>query len=504
VFVTQVLDRDRKKKTIGNMAARLASEELVEELASGRTSSFEISEKQRAFKMPPYLIFLCAILFAEEELYQLKSVLTIRDKRFAAFQKQYLASLVRSSDDRRNNSNNSDKETNNNALLVEPSPKIFLLTTGLHPTKELQAIVNRDLLKVCKKLESQANEAAEALLREEPRSSSSSSSSIGNNQQRTKSKHKQHKKKRSLQKIPVTKISPEDDEEEPRTKASPETIEEVIATKIQNSIVDSTGTVEEETSWVKIKKNNCDSSRVKEDSVATISLDCGDNKEEVDDVNASSNSIKTTQSISVTTEQTSMLHAKENIIIKNNDDRAILTNDLLPDSQDEENSSSIHINPPYTENISSVMKNASSHDADLSSSSLSSTNKLPTTSSNSNSDNEFRTTNSIELPTQQNERVAALEQNLIDLKQKLTEERIAHTNLIQGLQLRLYISETKLRTYEDALQNHIQAVSTLSCSITTKKKNDEELIPSSPSLLSKILENKSNNKIDDSHLGVNF
>jgi hypothetical protein len=199
-----------------------------------------------------------------------------------------------------------------------------------------------------------------------------------------------------------------------------------------------------------------------------------------------------------------MLHAKENIIIKNNDDRAILTNDLLPDSQDEENSSSIHINPPYTENISSVMKNASSHDADLSSSSLSSTNKLPTTSSNSNSDNEFRTTNSIELPTQQNERVAALEQNLIDLKQKLTEERIAHTNLIQGLQLRLYISETKLRTYEDALQNHIQAVSTLSCSITTKKKNDEELIPSSPSLLSKILENKSNNKIDDSHLGVNF
>ena len=86
----------------------------------------------------------------------------------------------------------------------------------------------------------------------------------------------------------------------------------------------------------------------------------------------------------------------------------------------------------------------------------------------------------------------------------MTKERIAHTNLIQGLQLRLYISETKLRTYEDALQNHIQAVSTLSGSITTKKISDEELIPSSPSLLSKIIETKSNNKIDDSHLGVNF
>jgi hypothetical protein len=471
------------------MAARLASEELVKELASGRISSFEISENQRAFKMPPYLVYLVGVLIAEEELYQRKkSVLTIKDGRFADLQKQYLASSVRSSDDPRSNSNNCDKETN--TLLVEPSPKIFLLTAGLHPTKELQAIVNRDLLKVCEKLESVANEAIYALLREEPRSSSSSSSSSskGNNQQRTKGKQKQHKKKRSLQKIPVTKTSPEDDEEETASnKTSPETTEEVMAMKIHNSIVDSTSTVEEEKSWVKIKKNNCDSSRVKEDPAAAISLDCGENKEEVEDMKYSSNSIKTTQSISVTREQTPMLHAKENII-KNNDDRAISTTDLLPDSQDEEDSSSININHPYTENTCSVMKNS---------------NKLPT-SSNSSSDNEFRTKNSIELETHDDERVAVLEQNLIDLKQKLIKERIAHTNLIQGLQLRLYISETKLRTYEDALQNHIQAISTLSCSITTKKNSDEEFIPSSPSLLSKVIENKSNNEIDDSRLGVNF
>ena len=478
------------KNDIDKMAARLASEELVKELASGRISSFEISENQRAFKMPPYLVYLVGVLIAEEVLYQRKnSVRTIRDERFADFQKQYLASSsVRSRDDRRSNSNNSDKEKN--TLLVEPSPKIFLLTAGLHPTKELQAIVNQDLLKVCEKLESVANEARDALLREEPRSSSSSSSSSskGNNQQRTKSKHKQHKKNRSLQKIPVTKISPENDEEEPvSNKTSPKTTEEVMAMKIQNSIVDSTSTMEEENSWVEIKKNNCDSSRIKGGSTATINLDCGENKEEVDDMKYSSNSIKTTRSISVTREQTPMLHAKENTMI-NNDDRATSTTDLLPDSQDEKDSSSINIKHPSTENTYSVMNNS---------------NKLPT-GSNSSSDNEFRTMNSIELETHDDRRVAVLEQNLIDLEQKLTKERIAHTNLIQGLQLRLYISETKLRTYEDALQNHIQAVSTLSCSITTKKTSDEELVPSSPSLLSKIIETKSNNKIDDSHLGVNF
>ncbi|OEU19384.1 hypothetical protein FRACYDRAFT_235438 [Fragilariopsis cylindrus CCMP1102] len=418
------------------MAARLASEELVKELASGRISSFEISENQRAFKMPPYLVYLVGVLIAEEVLYQRKnSVRTIRDERFADFQKQYLASSVRSRDDRRSNSNNSDKETN--TLLVEPSPKIFILTAGLHPTKELQAIVNQDLLK----------------------------------------------------KIPVTKISPENDEEEPvsNNKTSPKTTEEVMAMKIQNSIVDSTSTVEEDKSWVEIKKNNCDSSRIKGGSTATINLDCGENKEEVDDMKYSSNSIKTTRSISVTREQTPILHAKENIMI-NNDDRATSTTDLLPDSQDEKDSSSINKNHPCTENTYSVMKNS---------------NKLPT-GSNSSSDNEFRKMNSIELETHDDERVAVLEQNLIDLEQKLTKERIAHTNLIQGLQLRLYISETKLRTYEDALQNHIQAVSTLSCSISTKKISDEELIPSSPSLLSKIIETKSNNNIDDSHLGVNF
>ena len=62
-----------------------------------------------------------------------------------------------------------------------------------------------------------------------------------------------------------------------------------------------------------------------------------------------------------------------------------------------------------------------------------------------------------------------LEQRILELEQTLAEtnqrhqkeqrkEKEKYNDLIQALQLRLYISETRLKTYEDALENHIQAV----------------------------------------------
>jgi hypothetical protein len=63
-----------------------------------------------------------------------------------------------------------------------------------------------------------------------------------------------------------------------------------------------------------------------------------------------------------------------------------------------------------------------------------------------------------------------LHDGVMTLQNQLQEERAAHIkerkrlkqqhdDLVQGLQLRLYISETKLRTYQEALENHCLAVS---------------------------------------------
>lgn len=111
----------------------------------------------------------------------------------------------------------------------------------------------------------------------------------------------------------------------------------------------------------------------------------------------------------------------------------------------------------------------------------------------------------------QTQRLIDLEKHLADAKHKLIKERLGHTkrlrnekeryeSLIQALQLRLYISENKLRMYEEALEKHSDAVSAINSSRggNAKNSNGEERIPSSPSLISKVLEkNKSNGKSVD-------
>jgi hypothetical protein len=62
----------------------------------------------------------------------------------------------------------------------------------------------------------------------------------------------------------------------------------------------------------------------------------------------------------------------------------------------------------------------------------------------------------------QKERIQVLEASMEEMKREhaktLQQERQRHDDLVQSLQLRLYISETRLKTYEEALQTHIQAV----------------------------------------------
>jgi hypothetical protein len=67
------------------------------------------------------------------------------------------------------------------------------------------------------------------------------------------------------------------------------------------------------------------------------------------------------------------------------------------------------------------------------------------------------------------QRIRQLEMELVQKDQQLKEERIMHAKALreekercedsmQDLQLRLYISETRLKTYIDALEQHVESV----------------------------------------------
>ena len=81
-------------------------------------------------------------------------------------------------------------------------------------------------------------------------------------------------------------------------------------------------------------------------------------------------------------------------------------------------------------------------------------------------------------PSSLEQRIKALEQQLVhkdqqlelqqqQYSQKLHRQRVQAEERLQALQLRLYISETKLKTYQDALEDHIHAVATNTCTATS-------------------------------------
>jgi hypothetical protein len=103
------------------------------------------------------------------------------------------------------------------------------------------------------------------------------------------------------------------------------------------------------------------------------------------------------------------------------------------------------------------------------------------------------------------QRIRQLEMELVQKDQQLKEERIMHAKALreekercedsmQDLQLRLYISETRLKTYIDALEQHVESVaSNLSNNYTPSSPmrrgggGMEQAPPSSPLLISRVL-----------------
>ena len=420
------------------------SDQLVIEYAAGaKTSSFEFTDEQMALKISPYLLFLAAVVFAEEELYHQKQRSTsgrIRNERFDFLQKLY----------------------HKNALPVNLSPIIFMLSPRLQPSPSLLEIVKRDLITIFEKLEYQAKEAEKALLDEDSLSSSNTSSFSSlenrrNNQQQINSKandqrkNKRPKSKSHLNNKTQKKVSVTKTPENKKTKNSPTKSIEVLIEEFTTSSIPDTANnkTDEEINWIKISKKN--------------------------------RKTMTTENLPARSSPPSFNPMCEEVV----------KSSLIEEAQ-----APIMIGAESLNTLSSKASSITdiSHAKDFT---------LPLSSSAEDNESKIIMNNGDAL-MKENHRIAIIEQKGIALDQKLAEERIAHTkqsrmdkeryeDIIQALQLRLYISETKLKTYEDALQKHIEVVSTLSCSSSTQSTK-EELLSGSPSLLSKVID-KNMNKI---------
>ena len=378
-----------------------AAEQLVTELAAGRVGNdFQPTEIQNELNIPVFLIYLFGIVIAEEEYQRWKNDKPdhdvpnpfnwAREKRFLVFQKQYFESLE-SSD----------------------STKSYKLTTRMLPSKEQQAIVKRDLLAECEKLESLSNEALEALLLEEATLAQ---------QAMTKSKRKKKKKKSKNQAVASDK-------------------NEVVAIDTGDEKMPSTTHENSATS----DTERIDDNEMEKDSSSSCSIVL-----EPDAVNAIDSNLSKAQ-------------------VKLDDqtnDRGFQVESLL-------------------ETLTSPSR------LELNEGSILNTAMDPSNLQQSTDDASMLTQRIRDLELQLAEANRRSEEERMAHRKALRKEKERHESLIQALQLRLYISENKVRTYEDALEKHIESVSVLNgsgCSV--KKRNQEEQrVPNSPSLISKVLEN---------------
>ena len=435
-----------------------AAEQLVAELAASRVGKdMKNTEEQRDLNIPSFLVYLLGIVIAEDEYHRSndhKSIpsnvkgsrhcVSVREKRFFDFQKMYFA-LTKN---------------------VYSESKPYKLTTRIVPSKDQQAIVNRDLLKQCEKLESASNEALQFLLMEE--SLSSSQHTVKKNKRRIKKGKKQKSRRHPITEINENVISDPDINGEKR-----------MGTCNMNEVTSATLHFSPDNS---VDGNVREGGRYPSSNLVS------------DDIHMST-ATRFTSPMHLETDSGSNMKLNKEILLQIEciGDFPVSSDDVA-DNSDEEDFSSEGSRVQNTEPFAINLPQLSSTPP----------NNLQSVTCPSDDVDLRNSANEAFAPTKQSQRLNDLEKDLVEIRQQLIDERLAHTkalrkekeryeNLIQALQLRLYISENKLRNYEEALETHVHAVSLINSSryTTRGKTRNEERRPGPSSLISKVLENQS-------------
>eukprot|EP00536_Pseudo-nitzschia_multiseries_P015040 jgi/Psemu1/291789/fgenesh1_pg.811_\ len=448
-----------------------AAEQLVSQLAANRVGTdLKPTNDQQELNIPRFLVYLLGIVIAEDEYQQWMEqkpmrndtntepehaycFSSTREKRFAAFQKQYWASVSEAS------AVHSEEQKSWISSSLGSNP--YKLSTRVYPSEEQKAIVKRDLLNECEKLESLSNAALATLLEEESSSLSSSRNTSKRRRGGKKKKRKQSNRQKQFTIAVEDALKSDGEVDKPNATTGEEPVAETLVCPSVDSIVEESARAES-----RRKDDGCE---MKNSSTMEFIFE------------AETKSIMSQNGVAES--------------LKDEDGNAAEKDNTDDDSRENEDSPQANA---HTLQIGTVIEGVSSP--------LGQVSNILLISNPCSDQSRFHhvATNDFEL-TKQTQRIVDLEREMLDAKSKLSTERLAHVkvlqkekeryeNMIQALQLRLYISENKLRTYEEALENHVKAVSTVSRNkCTGNRSNIEESTPCSPSLISKVLENKKEN-----------
>jgi len=434
------LECQRHSEYLRNMGLR-AAEQLVAELAAGRVGKdFKPTETQKELNIPVFLVYLLGIVIAEEEYLPMTSVVGVpqkhvssaREKRFVEFQKLFLESA------------GADQCQTQVAFVAEqPGVSMFKFTNRMLPSEDQQEIVYDDFYDEREKLQEAADEAIEALLEEERK--------LEEQQAKAKSKRKNKKKKKAKKR---NENSNPNGENGTKNKAAKVATQEPC--------------VEKEEKSSKEPKNNHHGGAQPE-FIQTYD----------GDVIVCANSLE------------DQIFWEEGFCDSNPEEMAFMK---MIARNSKSGAAEKPKAPSNEETIGTLLDDfkipRSPEPATCGASTADQAN-LPAA-------NELTPSPANDELTQ---RIAHLEDQVAEANRKSEEERRAHTkalrtqkekyeDLIQSLQLRLYISENKVRTYEEALEQHIASISTIKRGSATKTNGDVERIPGSPSLISRVVESK--------------
>jgi hypothetical protein len=419
---------------------------------------------------------------------------------------------------------------------------VYQLSPRLYPTKEQLDAVEKDMTRICQQLEMISNEVATSLINssmEKERSltkyrrkkkEKTSKADAANQEDDNSTKSKEETIKDSI----VNSDSIDDDDSKRH-----QTLEVILQHKIRSTTMDDDDDDDDDDTWVEVKKRSNQTnkgdrasfvtSRVYEmsttktrsmSSCSNHSSECNDNDNITIEKDATSrkknNSIHLGPQTLSTIKQTDSSEARKSNFKSSSEisDQQSFSDEnkpsVLPNHLDQQRSS-----PPQSSSIFTSSNNVTTQCCPT----CGGGNTVKTTTTTKDDiDSSTKSDKSTATIHQLEQRISELEQSLAGTNQKhqkeQRKEKEKYDDLIQSLQLRLYISETRLKTYEDALEKHIQAVadntsgtslppqspirrsmnnSRVAATSTSKASNDYELaddddcIPS-PTLISRVVQ----------------
>lgn len=383
---------------------------LIEELASSSSSeevssssSFRLTEEQQALRIPRHVIYLTGLVTATCNS-------SWSESRFKEYQKLY------------------------HKQMQAETPIIFLSSPRNRASAEQQISIRQDAKRKKEELEANAKEAEKELIEEE-NTRDRRRHTMSSNKQRTGSSN--NKKSRPTAALLTKGATTPNVSHEGSMRSS--TLEQIVK-QIQSETSLSTESDIDSTLWVKVSK--------KGNTMVKPTLDLPSTHEKADDeVSQSMSPHQYNEDSSITEGQ-----SKTTWMVRNGKDTAEKdSSNAVEDTHAEGHTYSVHGENHHDESRS--IPRAQDVNSEMSRADISGS---------------IRTTSSTTLLLK--DRIRHLEMQLADKDFELQQERKAHAkqisqkhrdfdNQIQALQLRLYISETRLKTFQDALEEHVEAVS---------------------------------------------